>query len=164
LISYFQISFTQRGNYLHERWASAAIVGLDGFLRAFLLAPLKTETHLSFSDTVMNYSPMSFKIASMNGCQEPIESNIHRIIFLGVSVDSSSNTMSISRPPYIGWKDIRQYEIWYKNYLDTEFSMVASFKPDQYCWTNGWGAKAFNHHYRLRALRTTILMKPGPTK
>jgi gliding motility-associated-like protein len=63
----------------------------------------------------------------------------------------------LSWTSYLGWSDhIEQYEIWYGKDDESQMMMVASFKPDQYTWSNNWGADAFDHRYRVRALHSTF--------
>jgi gliding motility-associated-like protein len=113
---------------------------------------LKMENYFSFQDTIMNYTPMTFKVSSVNGCKELVESEIHTSIFLEGIADSSSNSMTLTWTPYAGWYDIEQYEVWYSKDNEGQLIRVASFKPGQYLWTNSWGADAFDHHYRIKAL------------
>ncbi len=116
----------------------------------------KEENGYQFRDSIMNYTPMSFKIASVNGCEEPIESEAHTVMHLEGIADSSLNTMHINWTPYIGWaNNIEQYEIWYKRDEENSYGLVASFKPDQLQWSNNWGTDAFEHHYRIRALHSS---------
>ena len=116
----------------------------------------KQTSYYAFADTVMNYAPMSFKISSVNGCREYIESEVHTTIFLEGMADSSSNSMNISWTPYLGWgNNIKQYEVWYSKDDDAQMSLVASMKPGQHNWSNHWGAEAFNHQYRIRAIHNT---------
>lgn len=115
----------------------------------------KTEDRYQFPDTLMNFTPMFFKISSVNGCKEYIESEVHTTIFLEGEADSSSNAMNLSWTPYIGWaNNIEQYEIWYKKDEENSYGLVASFKPDQLQWSNNWGTDAFEHLYRIRALHS----------
>ncbi len=116
----------------------------------------KSEKVYQFPDTIMNYAPLSFKIASVNGCEEHIESEAHTVMHLEGIADSSLNTMRINWTPYIGWaNNIEQYEIWYKRDEENGYGLVASFKPDQLQWTNNWGANAFEHYFRIRALHSS---------
>ncbi|NJN27678.1 MAG: gliding motility-associated C-terminal domain-containing protein [Cyclobacteriaceae bacterium] len=116
----------------------------------------RQTTYYTFADTSMNYAPVSFKISSVNGCREYIESEVHTTIFLEGMADSSSNSMKISWTPYLGWgNNIKQYEVWYGKDDDAQMSLVASMKPGQYSWSNHWGAEAFNHQYRIRAIHHT---------
>jgi gliding motility-associated-like protein len=96
---------------------------------------------------------MAFKISTTNGCQELVESEVHTTIFLEGIADSTSNSMTLSWTPYLGWDHVQQYEVWYKNDREDQMTKVASFKPGQLSWTNNWAADAFDHHYRIRALR-----------
>jgi gliding motility-associated-like protein len=116
-----------------------------------------SDNYYSFADTTMNYSPMSFRITSVNGCQELLESGIHSTIFLDGSADSSSNTMNLNWTPYIGWdENISSYELWYKKDHEGQFFKVSSFHPNQISWTNDWGERAFDHHFRIRALHSRL--------
>lgn len=112
----------------------------------------KAVNYFSFTDTTMNYIPMSFKITSTNRCQQLIESEIHSTVFLEGKVDSSSNSMTLTWTPYVGWDNIEQYEVWYSKDNEDQLIRVASFKPGENLWANNWGTDAFNHHYRIRAL------------
>jgi gliding motility-associated-like protein len=116
----------------------------------------RQTAYYAFADTAMNYAPMSFKISSVNGCREYIKSEVHTTIFLEGMADSSSNSMNISWTPYLGWgTNIKQYEVWYSKDDDAQMSLVASMKPGQHSWSNHWGAEAFNHQYRIRAIHNT---------
>jgi gliding motility-associated-like protein len=116
----------------------------------------KQTTYYAFADTAMNFAPVSFKISSVNGCREYIESEVHTTMFLEGMADSSSNSMNISWTPYMGWgNNIKQYEVWYSKDDDAQMSLVASMKPGQHSWSNHWGAEAFNHQYRIRAVHHT---------
>ena len=116
----------------------------------------KKETYYSYADTSMNFTPMSFKIASINGCSEKIESEIHTVIFLSGTADSVDNSMSLQWTPYFGWgNNIMQYEILYRKDDDLQFSLVASLPPGQTAWSNNWGDEAFLHHYRIRAIHSS---------
>lgn len=116
---------------------------------------LKSDNYLSFPDTTMNYTPISFRISSVNGCQELIESEVHSTIFLEGVADSSNNSMKITWTPYLGWgNNIKQYEVWYSKDDDVQLSLVASMKPGENSWQNNWGAEAFDHRYRIRAIHS----------
>lgn len=116
----------------------------------------KSENAYQFRDSTMNYAPLSFKVASVNGCKEHLESEVHTVMHLEGIADSSLNTMRINWTPYIGWaNNIEQYEIWYKRDEENGYGLVASFKPDQLQWSNNWGANAFEHHYRIRAIHSS---------
>jgi hypothetical protein len=124
----------------------------------------KQVTYYAFADTAMNYAPISFKISSVNGCREYIESEVHTTMFLEGMADSTSNSMNIFWTPYLGWdNNIKQYEVWYSKDDEAQMSLVASMKPGQHSWSNHWGAEAFNHHYRIRAYTILIHLNPGPT-
>jgi gliding motility-associated-like protein len=107
-----------------------------------------------YPDTIMNISPVSFRIASTNGCRERIESDIHTTILLEGIADSARNAMTLSWTPYVGWSDkVDAYELWYR--VDgNQYARAATFLPDERRWSNSWGANGFEHDYRIRAIHT----------
>ena len=116
----------------------------------------KKDIYYTFPDTVMNYAPLSFKISSVNGCRQLLETEVHTTIFLEGIADSSSNKMTLIWTPYQGWNNnIDHYEIWYAKDKDSQFSLVDKVKSGQTTWSNHWGDDAFLHHYRIRAMHST---------
>jgi gliding motility-associated-like protein len=157
----------ENSNEYELQWYASDTSRLEGNIEIFtsydyspnwqlIQAADKQTSYYAFADTAMNYAPMSFKISSVNGCREYIESEVHTTMFLEGIADSSSYSMSISWTPYLGWDNhIKQYEVWYSKDDDAQMSLVASMKPGQHSWSNHWGAEAFNHQYRIRALHNT---------
>jgi len=163
-VDYAQVMREDSGS-LQVQWYVSDTARLAGEIEIYASSELSNQWDLihkagrdqveySYPDTIMNISPVSFHIASTNGCRERIGSDIHTTILLEGVADSARNAMTLSWTPYVGWSDnVDAYELWYRKDGD-QYSRAATFLPNERRWSNSWGANGFEHDYRIRAIHT----------
>jgi gliding motility-associated-like protein len=161
-VEYAQVMREDPGS-LQVQWYVSDTARLAGEIEIYASSELSNQwdlVHVAgreqvdyvYPDTIMNISPVSFRIASTNGCHERIESDIHTTVLLEGIADSARNAMTLTWTPYVGWGDkMSTYELWYRK-DGGQYARAATFLPNERRWSNSWGANGFEHDYRIRAV------------